>query len=153
VREDPHNLQRFLDAQERDYDVALMELRAGRKRTHWIWYVLPQLAGLGTSHMSSFYGIHSSDEAAAYVAHPVLGPRLRECVAALNAHDASSAEQILGHVDAVKFRSCATLFATIEGPGSVFAEALARFFDSKPDARTLELLAAASKRPRGRDTL
>jgi uncharacterized protein (DUF1810 family) len=141
---DPYNLQRFLDAQQRDYESALAELRAGRKRTHWIWYILPQFAGLGTSHMSSFYGIRSSAEAAAYLAHPILGPRLRECVAVLNSHQGLSAEQILGDIDAMKFKSSATLFAALEGPESVFGQALARFFSGDRDERTRELLAAES---------
>ena len=141
---DPHDLQRFLSAQERDYTSALAELRAGRKKTHWIWYILPQLAGLGTSRMASFYGIRSSTEAAAYLAHPILGPRLVECVVTLNAHQHSTAEQILGDVDAMKFRSCATLFASVAGPDSVFQKALVQFFEGHADDRTLALLAAES---------
>ena len=144
MNSDRHDLQRFLIAQERDYAPALTELRAGRKRTHWIWYVLPQLAGLGSSHMSSFYGIRSSAEAAAYLAHPILGPRLVECVAALNAHKDSSAVQMLGQVDAMKFRSCATLFARVPGADPVFDQALTQFFDGHADERTLELLAVES---------
>jgi uncharacterized protein (DUF1810 family) len=139
---DPFDLARFVEAQERDYEVALSELEAGRKRTHWIWYVLPQLRGLGTSRMSQAYGIASLAEARAYLAHPVLGSRLRQCVEVLNAlPGTSSAAEILGAIDAMKLRSCLTLFNEVEGPQSPFAEALGRFFRGDSDPRTLELLA------------
>ena len=148
---DPHDLQRFLIAQERDYATALAELRAGRKKTHWIWYILPQLAGLGTSRMASYYGIRSAEEAAAYLTHPTLGARLVECVVAINSHRHSTAEAILGNVDAMKFRSCATLFASVAGADSIFQDALLRFFDGHADDRTLALLAAESPRQRAGD--
>jgi uncharacterized protein (DUF1810 family) len=137
---DPFRLSRFLEAQSRDYAAALREIRAGRKQTHWIWYVLPQLKGLGTSRMSETYGIESLEEARAYLAHEVLGPRLHACVTALCDLPNPSAEQILGPIDAVKFRSCLTLFREAAGTGSVFDLALERFFDGEPDGRTLELL-------------
>ena len=148
---DPHDLARFLAAQEADHAQALAELRAGRKRTHWIWYVLPQLRGLGASGMSVRYGIGSLAEARAYLAHPVLGARLRECVAALNAHEGRSAEDILGAIDALKFRSSATLFAQAAGPDSVFQQALDRYFRGQPDPATLSLLAAQGAAPRHED--
>ena len=140
---DPHHLARFVEAQAHDYAAALAELRAGRKRTHWIWFVLPQLRGLGTSPMSQRFGIASLDEARAYLAHPVLGRRLRECVAAVDGLAGKSAVDVLGDVDAMKYRSCLTLFAEVEGPRSSFAAALSRFFNGEPDRRTLELLARA----------
>jgi uncharacterized protein (DUF1810 family) len=143
---DPFNLARFVDAQARDYPTAIAELIAGRKRTHWIWYVLPQLRGLGVSRMSQEFGIASLAEAGAYLAHPILGPRLRECVAALNQHAGVPASAILGTVDAKKLQSCVTLFDKVEGAGSAFALALDTFFAGEPDAGTLELLARAESR-------
>ncbi|MCG3202629.1 MAG: hypothetical protein NFCOHLIN_02514 [Gammaproteobacteria bacterium] len=144
---DPYNLQRFVAAQEASYAQALAELREGRKRTHWIWYVLPQIEGLGTSAISRRYAIGSLAEARAYLAHPILGPRLRECVAAVNAHGGISAVQIFGSVDAAKFRSCCTLFAEVAGENSQFAEALNKYFAGRPDPATLAILAA--RRGRG----
>lgn len=136
-------LERFLDAQERDYRGALAELRAGRKRSHWIWYVLPQLRGLGTSAMSTTYGIASPDEARAYLSHPVLGQRLRECVAAIALHRGRAIEAILGEIDAVKYRSCLTLFASVDPHRpSVFAQALADFYGGSEDRQTRRLLDA-----------
>lgn len=143
--DDPFDLGRFVEAQSGDYAQALSELRRGRKQGHWIWYILPQMRGLGMSSMSSRYGIGSLDEARAYLAHPVLGPRLRECVEAVAVHKGMSASQILGSLDAMKFRSCLTLFAEAAGPDSLFARALDQFFDGQRDPRTLELL--ASSRP------
>lgn len=138
---DPHNLVRFVRMQARDYEVALSELRAGRKRTHWIWYVLPQMRGLGLSKMSQIYGLASLSEAEAYLAHPLLGARLRQCVNILNEHADTAAAQILGEVDAMKFRSCLTLFQAAAGPNSIFEEALNTFFHGEPDSHTLSLLA------------
>jgi uncharacterized protein (DUF1810 family) len=139
---DPYDLQRFVEAQEESYAQALAELRVGRKRTHWIWYVLPQIEGLGTSAMSRRYAIGSLAEARAYLAHPILGARLRECVAAVNAHDGLGAVEIFGSVDAAKFRSCCTLFAEVAGTEMVFAEALNKYFAGNPDPATLAILAA-----------
>lgn len=138
---DPFDLNRFVEAQSGDYEQALSELRRGRKYGHWIWYILPQMRGLGMSAMSSRYGISSLDEARAYLAHPVLGPRLRDCVEAVAVHKGMSASQILGSLDAMKFRSCLTLFAEVEGFTTVFARALDQFFDGQRDPRTIELLA------------
>jgi len=140
AHEDPFNLQRFVDAQARDYARALAELRAGKKQTHWMWYVLPQLRGLGSSSRADFYGIGSAQEAEAYLAHPGLGPRLRECVAAMNALESLTAVQVLGEVDAAKFRSCLTLFRSVDPKDAGFGKALDKFFASVPDERTLDLL-------------
>jgi uncharacterized protein (DUF1810 family) len=138
------SLERFVRAQERDYASALSELRAGQKRTHWIWCVLPQLRELGRSQMAREYGIAGRDEAAAYAAHPVLGSRLVECVKAVLEHPARRATDILGNVDAMKFRSCLTLFAEVAPNEPSFRAALAAFYEGKPDTETLRLLAAAA---------
>lgn len=122
------------------YASALAELKAGRKRSHWIWFVFPQLRGLGFSAMSERYGISGLAEARAYLAHPVLGPRLRECVTAMLTHAGMSADAILGDVDALKFRSCLTLFAEADPSESLFTDALARFFGGERDARTVTTL-------------
>jgi len=108
---EPYDLDRFLKAQANDYDTALNELKAGRKRNHWIWYVFPQVAGLGHSPTSQFYAIKSLDEAAAYLRHPILGGRLHECLKALQPLEQTSASQVFGEVDAMKFRSSLTLFS------------------------------------------
>lgn len=139
--DDLFDLERFVTAQTDSYPRALAELRAGRKRSHWVWYILPQIQGLGYSPMSVRYAIASLAEAKAYVAHPVLGPRLRECVATMNAHSGLSAIDILGGIDAQKFHSCVTLFAHAAASGSVFHEALTRYFDGAEDAGTLAILA------------
>ena len=140
---DPHDLQRFLDAQAPIYETALGEICAGSKRSHWMWFIFPQLRGLGLSHTAHFYGIASLDEARAYLEHPILGTRLRECVEAiLPWHDRLTAEDILGPIDAVKLRSSFTLFDQIER-NTLFAAGLELFFDRKPDDRTLALLKAA----------
>jgi uncharacterized protein (DUF1810 family) len=137
---DPFDLQRFLDAQQPIFETALAELSAGNKQNHWMWFVLPQLAGLGRSPTAQFYGIASLDEARAYLRHPLLGRRLRECVAViLPWAGRRTAGQILGPVDALKLRSSMTLFDRVE-PSGVFAQALDRFYDGKPDERTLALL-------------
>jgi uncharacterized protein (DUF1810 family) len=145
--DDPFNLNRFVEAQAKDYPFALSELRAGRKETHWIWYVLPQLRGLGSSSMATFYGIGSAQEAEAYLAHPVLGPRLRECVATMNALDGPSAADVLGQVDATKFRSCLTLFLSVDPADAEFGKALDKFFAGLQDERSLVLLRAARIAP------
>ena len=134
-----NDLQRFIDAQERDYARALAELQAGRKRSHWIWYILPQIHGLGRSSMSQRYAIQSRAEAEAYLAHPLLGPRLKACVAAILAHRDQSARRILGSPDDLKFRSCLTLFAAVAPDEPLFAEALAAFYEG-PDPETLARL-------------
>ncbi len=135
-------LERFVQAQALDYERALAELRQGRKRTHWIWYVLPQLRALGRSEMARTYGIAGRDEAAAFLAHPLLGPRLLGCVEAMLDHADRSAVEILGEVDALKFRSCLTLFAAVAPGEPRFAAALAVFYGGLPDTETLRLLDA-----------
>jgi uncharacterized protein (DUF1810 family) len=140
---DPFRLQRFVDAQDGVYERALGELRAGRKRSHWIWFVFPQLAGLGSSAMSQEYGISSLDEAVAYLHHPLLGPRLVECVEAVVAVAAEgrSVEDVVGP-DAVKLRSSLTLFAEADPEVAVYRDALGECFGGRTDERTLKLLAA-----------
>jgi uncharacterized protein (DUF1810 family) len=138
---DPFDLDRFVQAQAAHYADALAELRAGRKRTHWSWYVLPQIAGLGASAMSVRYALSGLAEARAYLAHPLLGTRLRECVAAMTIHAGRSAAAILGDIDALKFHSCVTLFARVAEPDSPFHRALAQYFAGTPDAATLAILA------------
>ena len=137
---DEHDLERFLTAQASTYDAALAELRAGRKRTHWMWFVFPQLRGLGRSETARFYGIVSLAEARAYLDHEVLGTRLVQCAEALLPHEGKSAREIMGSPDDVKLRSSMTLFAAVAGEGSVFSEVLDRFFDGQPDPLTLGAL-------------
>jgi uncharacterized protein (DUF1810 family) len=165
--DDPFDLRRFVQAQAPCYAQVMAELRAGRKQSHWSWFILPQLRGLGSSPMAVRYAITSLDEARAYLAHPLLGARLIECVAAINAHrdardmrglgnvgnmgneqaSGKSAAAILGDIDALKFRSCVTLFRAAadadgarENQGRIFGEALERFFAGQPDPATLALL-------------
>ncbi len=138
---DPHNLQRFIDAQQGVFEIALAELRAGSKQSHWMWFICPQLAGLGRSPTAQFYALSGVDEARAYLAHPLLGPRLRQSVEALMPWGGKrSAEQILAPIDAMKLRSSLTLFDRV-APNDVFASALDAFFGGKADERTLALLA------------
>jgi uncharacterized protein (DUF1810 family) len=156
---DADRLQRFVEAQDAGgaYERALAELRAGRKTSHWMWFVFPQIAGLGQSEMSRRYAIASLDEARAYLEHPVLGPRLVECAHALMTHDDKSAQEILGEIDATKLRSSMTLFARATdlarpqkhlfkrsfcglGDPQVFRRVLARYFDGVPDGATESLL-------------
>jgi uncharacterized protein (DUF1810 family) len=140
---DPYRLERFVGAQDRagTYDRAVMELRAGRKQSHWMWFVLPQLAGLGSSPMAREFAIGSLAEARAYLAHPVLGRRLAECARILNAAaDGTSAAEIFGPVDAMKLRSSMTLFAAAAAPAQPFADVLAKYFDGEPDQATLDRL-------------
>jgi uncharacterized protein (DUF1810 family) len=139
------SLERFVIAQDRDYAQALAELNAGRKRTHWIWYVLPQLRQLGHSQMAREYGIENWEEAEAYVAHPVLGPRLVECVKAILGHPDQTVVDILGDVDAMKFRSCLTLFSEVAPQEKAFHAALSVFYEGHRDEQTLRLLQAAEK--------
>jgi uncharacterized protein (DUF1810 family) len=134
------DLGRFVEAQEGIYGRALAELRKGRKQSHWMWFVFPQIAGLGSSSMTRLYAIASADEARAYLAHPLLGARLRECTAAVLAHRERSAEAIFGPVDAMKLRSSMTLFEAVADDPASFAEALAAFHDGERDAATLRLL-------------
>jgi uncharacterized protein (DUF1810 family) len=137
--EDPFDLQRFIDAQAPVIEDALAELRAGRKRTHWMWFVFPQIAGLGSSAMAVRYAISSPAEARAYLAHPVLGDRLRECVRLVLAASRPLAD-VFGHPDDMKFGSCMTLFAAVAPDEAVFAEALDRCRGGVRDPATLEKL-------------
>jgi uncharacterized protein (DUF1810 family) len=138
VTDDPHGLQRFLDAQERagTYEQALEELRAGQKTTHWIWFVFPQIAGLGRSATARLFAIDSLAEAEAYARHPLLGPRLRECSQALLGVSGRSAREILGETDATKLRSSMTLFAAAAPDEPVFREVLDRYYEGERDEET-----------------
>jgi uncharacterized protein (DUF1810 family) len=135
---DPDRLQRFVEAQDSGgiYERALAELRAGRKTSHWMWFVFPQRAGLGQSETSRRYAISSPEEARAYLEHSVLGPRLIECAEALLGHEGKSAEEILGGIDAVKLRSSMTLFAGVAPEQPVFQRILERYYDGRPDEAT-----------------
>jgi len=145
---DIYNLQRFLSAQERVYDTVLAELRAGRKSSHWIWFIFPQIAGLGHSAMAQQFAIASLDEANAYLEHPVLGQRLRECTQLVLDVNGRSAEEIFGSPDYLKFRSCMTLFMTAATDNTIFNAALDKYFDGQPDQLTLDILAHRhSQRP------
>jgi uncharacterized protein (DUF1810 family) len=135
------DLERFVDAQRGVYETALIELRAGRKRSHWMWFVFPQIAGLGRSEMAQRYAIRSADEAAAYLAHPLLGARLRESAAAVLAHDDLDVDTIFGEPDNMKFHSSMTLFADVAPDEALFHDCLDRFFDGEPDGATLTRLA------------
>jgi len=137
------SLQRFLDAQAPVYDEVRAELRAGRKQSHWMWFIFPQLRGLGHSGMAQHYGIAGRAEALAYVQHPVLGARLQECMALLLAQRDLSAEDILGGIDALKLRSCATLFAEVAPQEPVFAQVLQQFYAGVQDQCTLALLSSS----------
>lgn len=148
---DPFDLERFVRAQERDYAAALSEIRAGRKRSHWMWYIFPQVLGLGASAMSTRYAIRSREEAEAYLGHPVLGPRLEEIARALLAVEGRSASDIFGSPDDTKLRSSATLFAHVSPPGSVFQDVLDRYFEGEPDHETLRLLSKLSRPNRAQE--
>ncbi len=150
----PYDLDRFLRAQAENYEQALSEIRSGRKRTHWMWYIFPQIDGLAFSATAKFYAIQSIDEARAYLDHAVLGARLRECAEAALGVKGRSATEIFGRPDDLKLRSCATLFAQVV-PGSVFDRVLEKYYAGQPDDRTLRLLgrepgaSAGPRRPDG----
>lgn len=133
-------LERFLDAQQDSYPTAMKELRFGEKHSHWIWYIFPQLKGLGRSATSNIYGIQDAEEARAYFEHPILGARLREAITAMLFHRSRKAEDILGEIDAMKFKSCLTLFSLVASHDSIFADALDVFFNGERDERTMGLL-------------
>ena len=141
MTDDPFHLDRFVVAQHLSYERAIVELRAGAKRSHWMWFVFPQFAGLGSSAMAQRYAIASLAEAGAYLAHPILGPRLREATAVVLATRDRSLESIFGSPDHLKFRSCMTLFDQVGALGDRFGEALARFCGGMPDQATLRRLA------------
>src|ERR1700731_1414579 len=139
---DPYGLQRFVDAQIPVYDKVCFELRDGRKKSHWMWFIFPQLEGLGSSQMARKFAISSLAEAAAYLAHPVLGPRLAECTRLINPVEGRPIEQIFGYPDDLKFRSSMTLFAHATPDNRVFLDALQKYFKGKFDAATLSRLKA-----------
>ena len=138
--DDPYDLQRFVDAQEPVLDRVRAELGRGRKTSHWMWFVFPQVAGLGSSSTAQHYAISGLDEARAYLAHPVLGPRLRECAGLAAAAPGRSAADVFGYPDDLKLRSSMTLFARAAPDEPVFTAVLDRYFDGESDPRTLELL-------------
>ncbi len=138
--DDPFNLHRFVDAQQDLYASVLSELRQGRKHGHWIWFIFPQLKGLGHSPNSEFYGIASLQEARAYLQHPVLGSRLKECVQLVNAVEGHSAEDVFGEIDAMKFRSCMTLFAQATPENEAFVHALQKYYAGEVDSATVRYL-------------
>ena len=138
--DDPYELNRFVSAQEGVYDRALAELWDGLKRSHWMWFIFPQIDGLGHSPTTRLYAIKSLDEARSYLGHPVLGARLLECAEALLAVSGKSASDIFGHPDDWKLQSSMTLFALVAEPGSVFERVLEKYFQGKRDDRTLEIV-------------
>jgi uncharacterized protein (DUF1810 family) len=135
----PFALDRFVSAQASVYSQALAEIRRGQKRTHWIWFIFPQIAGLGHSSTSMHYAIESLEEARAYLKHPLLGPRLIECAEAVLAVEGRTASEIFPYPDDLKLRSSMTLFAAVAGPESVFVRVLEKYFQGKHDERTLQL--------------
>src|SRR5579862_6812437 len=138
--EDPYDLQRFVTAQNPVYDQVCAELRNGRKQSHWIWYIFPQLRGLGRSQTAAAFGIASREEAEAYLRHPVLGERLRECTRLVTLVEGRSISQIFGYPDDLKFRSSMTLFSSVTPDNQVFKDALQKYFAGEPDHLTLERL-------------
>jgi uncharacterized protein (DUF1810 family) len=142
---DPFSLNRFLRAQENDYEQAFSELERGRKRTHWMWYIFPQIDGLAFSSTSKHYSIKSLEEAKAYLEHPVLGPRLLECAEAVVRVEGRTAREIFGSPDDLKLRSCATLFAYVAPPDSVFDRVLSKYYRNERDEKTLRLLGESTE--------
>jgi uncharacterized protein (DUF1810 family) len=138
--DDPHDLQRFVEAQDPVYHDVRLELAAGEKRSHWMWFVFPQLKALGRSLTARRYGIASRAEAEAYWQHPVLGPRLKECSELVQAVQGRTALQLMGAPDDLKLRSCMTLFAEVAPQEPAFRQVLAKYFDGAPDRKTLDLL-------------
>lgn len=141
---DPYNLQRFVTAQDTVYDTVISELKAGRKRSHWMWFIFPQIAGLGRSPMAIKYSISSMAEAEAYLLHPVLGGRLQECAQLLLQIEDRTSSEIFGGIDAIKLRSCMTLFATLSDDPA-FSNVLRRFYGGKSDQKTLDILNCENK--------
>jgi uncharacterized protein (DUF1810 family) len=144
--DDRFHLQRFVDAQQPVYAAVLSELRSGRKRSHWMWFIFPQVSGLGHSETSRTFGVSSLDEAAAYLAHPTLGPRLRECAMIVAGIDGRSIDEIFGHPDDLKFHSSMTLFARAAPREPIFAACLQKYFGGEPDPQTLALLSRIVER-------
>jgi uncharacterized protein (DUF1810 family) len=139
-QEDPYNLERFVEAQKSCYERVLKELKAGRKQSHWMWFVFPQLQGLGRSTTARRYAISGPEEAKAYLTHPLLGERLKECVRLLLEVDSRSAIEIFGSPDDLKLRSCMTLFDYVAPEEGVFHKVLDKFYHGEPDSKTLALL-------------
>jgi len=137
---DPYDLHRFVEAQESDINLIKEELQAGEKQSHWMWYVFPQVAGLGTSSMAERYAIRSRNEAEAYLAHDILGQRLRECTEIVNTIEGRSANEVFGHPDVLKFRSSMTLFEAVSDNPSLFETALNRYYDGERCRKTLDFL-------------
>jgi len=137
---DAFNLERFVDAQASSYDQVCGELRAGRKQSHWIWFIFPQMRGLGHSEMAHFYGISSREEAEAYLEHPLLGARLRECTGLVYEVEGRSVDQIFGYPDNLKFHSSMSLFASVAPDEPVFRQALQKYFGGELDPNTVALL-------------
>lgn len=137
---DPHNLKRFLEAQNPLYPRVKAELRSGQKTGHWMWFIFPQLRGLGRSPMANEYGISSREEALAYLQHPILGERLRECTRLVHSVEGRSVNEIFGYPDDLKFRSSMSLFANVSPQDQIFKHALEKFFEGEPDRLTLQLL-------------
>jgi len=140
---DTFNLSRFVDAQHPIYTQVLDELRSGRKTSHWMWFVFPQLQGLGRSEIARRFAISGLAEARAYLQHDVLGPRLEACVETVLLHEDASATQIFGSPDDMKFRSCLTLFINTQPASTVYQQALDQFYSGEPDTQTLRLLEAS----------
>lgn len=138
--DDPYNLARFVRAQADDYEQALSEIKRGEKRSHWMWFIFPQIKGLGHSHLASKFSISSREEAEAYLEHPILGPRLRECSRLVTLVEGRSIDEILGYPDNLKFRSSMTLFAHATADNHVFMDALRKYFNGEGDPLTLERL-------------
>ena len=138
--DDPYNLQRFVDAQQPVFSGVIEELKRGRKRGHWMWFIFPQLKRLGMTAQSNFFGIASLQEAAAYLQHSVLGPRLKQCTQLVNAVEGRSAEDVFGQIDAMKFRSSMTLFAQATPDNRIFIDALQKYFAGESDPLTIEYL-------------
>ena len=147
--DDPYNLSRFVQAQEDDYEQALSEIRNGQKYSHWMWYIFPQIDGLAFSSTSKYFSIKSVEEAKAYLDHPILGPRLLECVEAVMRVQGRSATEIFGSPDDLKLKSCATLFACVSPPDSVFESLLKKYYRGERDDKTLRLLGVASRENQG----
>jgi uncharacterized protein (DUF1810 family) len=136
----PHDLQRFIDAQNPVYEQVCAELRNGTKQGHWMWFIFPQLRGLGYSHMAHKFGISSRQEAEAYLKHPILGSRLRECTGLVNLVEGRSINRIFGSPDDMKFKSSMTLFASVASENQIFKDALEKYFGGEPDPLTVQRL-------------
>ncbi len=145
MENDHYNLNRFLKAQEPVYSRVLQELKSGCKRSHWMWYIFPQIDGLGYSSTARFYAISSFNEAVDYLKHPVLGARLKECTELVNAVEELAIRQILGYPDDMKFRSCMTLFALVTEDNHLFLDALHKYYKGIPDRTTLDILGMTNK--------